>query len=83
MINGISFTKSNPATYEQLGQRIQRIVAAPAVQKIQAVTVSRLDDEPLALWERVLAEMEDTDGVVLERFADGSVRIGWRQYIDC
>lgn len=83
MINGISFTKSSPATYEQLGQRIQRIVAAPGVQKIQAVTVSRLDDEPLALWERVLAEMEGTDGVVLERFADGSVRIGWRQYIDC
>lgn len=83
MINGISFTKSNPSTYEQLGQRIQRIVTAPSVQKIQAVTVSRRDDEPLALWERVLAEMEGTDGVVIERFADGSARIGWRQYIDC
>lgn len=83
MINGISFTKSSPSTYEQLGQRIQRIVTAPGVQKIQAVTLSRLDDEPMVLWERVLAEMEGTDGVVLERFTDGSVRIGWRQYIDC
>ena len=83
MRDGISFTKSIPSTYEQVGHRIQRIVAAPGVQKLQVVTVSRLDDEPLPLWERVMAEMEATDGVVLERFADGSIRIGWRQYIDC
>lgn len=83
MRDGINFTKNIPSTYEQVGHRIQRIVAAPGVQKIQAVTISRLDDEPLELWERVMAEMEATDGVVLERFPDGSIRIGWRQYIDC
>lgn len=83
MRDGLGFTKSNPSTYEQVGHRIQQIVAAPGVQKIQVVTVSRRDDEPPALWERVLAEMEATDGVRLERLEDGSVRIGWRQYVDC
>lgn len=83
MRDGLGFTKNTPSTYEQVGHRIQQIVAAPAVQKIQVVTVSRLDDEPPALWERVLAEMEATDGVVLDRLSDGSVRIGWRKYIDC
>jgi hypothetical protein len=82
MSDGTSFTRSLPLSYEQVGHRIQRIVAAPGVQKVQAVTVSRLDGEPPALWERVLADIEATDGVVMERLPDGAVRIGWKKYID-
>lgn len=82
MRDGGSFTRTLPLSYEQVGQRIQRIVSAPGVQKVMAVTVAKLDDEPEALWQRVLADLEATDGVVLERFTDGSVRIGWQKYID-
>lgn len=68
--------------YEAIGRRIQRLVAAPKVQKVQWVIVNRHDDEPLEGWDRVLREIEETDGIQLERFDDGTVRIGWQQYID-
>lgn len=68
--------------YEAIGRRIQRLVAAPKVQKVQWIIVNRRDDEPVEGWDRVLQEIEETDGIQLERFADGTVRIGWQRYID-
>jgi hypothetical protein len=76
-------TPPNPSPYELVGRRIQRTVADPKVQKIQRVTVTRRDDEPIDAWERVIRELEDTDGVTIDRSEDGSVCIGWKQYIDC
>ena len=75
-------THPTPSPYEIVGRRIQRLVADPMVQKIQVVTVTRRDDEPVEAWERVLAELEATDGVVVDRDEDGTARIGWKQYID-
>lgn len=68
--------------YEAIGRRIQRLVAAPEVQKVQWIVVNRHDDEAVEGWDRVLQEIEETDGVQLERFEDGAVRIGWQRYID-
>lgn len=68
--------------YEAIGRRIQRLVAAPKVQKVQWIVVNRRDDEPVEGWDRVLREIEETDGIQVERFADGTVRIGWQRYID-
>ncbi|RMM38368.1 hypothetical protein ALQ80_02576 [Pseudomonas coronafaciens pv. oryzae] len=68
--------------YEMIGRRIQRLVSAPDVQKIQWVIVTRRDDEPQESWERVLQEIEETAGIQVDRQADGSVRIGWQRYLD-
>jgi len=76
-------THPTPSPYEIVGRRIQRLVADPKVQKIQVVTVTRRDDEPVEAWERVLAELEATDGVVVDRAEDGSASIGWKRFIDC
>ncbi|KAA8696685.1 DUF1654 domain-containing protein [Pseudomonas syringae pv. tagetis] len=70
------------SSYEQIGKRIQRLVAAPNVQKIQWVIVARRDDEPLDSWNVVLQEIEETEGIEVNRQPDGSVKIGWQRYID-
>ena len=75
-------TPVSPTSYELVGRRIQRVVADPGVQKTQAVTVSRRDDETPDAWARVLDDLEATDGVEVDRLPDGSVRIGWKRYID-
>lgn len=75
-------TSFNPNSYEQVGRRIQRMVSDPGVQKIQAVTVLRRDDESPEAWERVLQELDETDGITVERTSSESVRIGWKKYID-
>lgn len=72
----------NPNSYEQVGRRIQRIVSDPGVQKVQAVTVVKRDDESPDAWERVLQEFDETDGITVERLGADSVRIGWQRYVD-
>ena len=69
-------------SYEQIGRRIQRMVASPDVQKVQFITVTRLDGEPSEIRDTVLQEIEETDGIQVDRREDGSVWIGWKRYID-
>ncbi|MEE4817575.1 DUF1654 domain-containing protein [Pseudomonas alliivorans] len=69
-------------SYEQIGRRIQRMVASPDVQKVQFITVTRLDGEPSEIWDTVLQEIEETEGIQVDRREDGSVWIGWKRYID-
>ncbi|RMR60664.1 ATP-dependent hsl protease ATP-binding subunit hslU [Pseudomonas syringae pv. actinidiae] len=78
-------TRNGPtgaSSYGQIGKRIQRLVSAPNVQKIQWVIVARRDDEPVDSWNVVLREIEETEGIEVDRQPDGSVRIGWQRYID-
>jgi len=69
--------------YEHVGRRIQMMVSDPKVQKHQAVDIKRRDDEALEAWERVLHELDETDGITVERLDQDRVRIGWKSYIDC
>ncbi len=78
----IASTSFNPNSYERVGRRIQKMVSDPGVQKIQAVTVLKRDDESPEAWERVLQELDETDGITVERISSESVRIGWKKYID-
>ena len=82
MASDLYSTTSVASSYQQIGRRIQRMVAAPNVQKVQFVTVTRLDGEPSDIWDRVLQEIEDTEGIQVDRLEDGSVCIGWKRYID-
>jgi hypothetical protein len=69
-------------SYELVGRRIQRLIAAPSVQKVQAITVTRLEAEPAEAWQQVLQEIEETSGVSMERLESGAVKIGWREYCE-
>jgi len=69
-------------SYELVGRRIQRLIAAPGVQKVQAIIVTRLEAEPAEAWQQVLQEIEETSGVSMERLESGAVRIGWREYCE-
>ncbi|EPA95421.1 DUF1654 domain-containing protein [Pseudomonas sp. G5(2012)] len=75
----ITFTSSS---YEQVGRRIQRMVSDPGVQKVQAIKITRREDELPDAWERVLQELDDTDGITVDRLEGDSVRIGWQKYVD-
>lgn len=75
----ITFT---PNAYEQVGRRIQRMVSEPGVQKVQAIKITRREDELPEAWERVLQELDDTDGITVDRLEGDSVRIGWQKYVD-
>ncbi|MFJ2288151.1 DUF1654 domain-containing protein [Pseudomonas iridis] len=78
----ITNSTTQPNSYEQVGRRIQRMVSDPNVQKVQAVTIVRREDESADAWQRVLEEFDETDGITVERLGDDSVRIGWKSYID-
>jgi hypothetical protein len=69
-------------TYEQVGRRIQRLVSDPNAQKVQTIKITRRNDESPTAWERVIQELDETDGITVERLEDESVRIGWQKYVD-
>lgn len=75
-------TSQSQSSYEAAGRRLQALIAAPGVQKVQAVTVSRLDHERPEDWRRLLHEIGETAGVRVEVLDGGTVRIGWREYFD-
>lgn len=82
MTQNSAATAFAPNSYEQVGRRIQRMVSDPKVQKHQAVTITRRDDEDPIAWECVLRELDETEGVTVERLEEGAVRVGWQKYID-
>lgn len=75
-------TTKKPSSYELAGRRIQKLIAAPGVQKVQAITVSRLEHESAEDWQRLIDEISETAGVMVEALEDGAIRIGWRQFCE-
>ncbi len=71
-----------PNSYEHVGRRIQKMVSDPKVQKHQAVNITRRPEEAPEAWERVIQELDETDGITVERLDDQSVRIGWKRFIE-
>jgi hypothetical protein len=69
-------------SYELVGRRIKELIAALSVKKQKAVVVSRRKDENPEAWHQVMRDIEETNGVSIERLSDGTVRIGWRKYCD-
>lgn len=68
--------------YEQVGRRIQRLVSDPNVQKVRTIKIARRADESPAAWEQLIQELEETDGITVERLEDDGVKIGWQRYAD-
>lgn len=69
-------------SYVMVGRRIQRLITAPSVQKVQVLTVARNDDESPEAWQQVIQEIGETSGVRVEHLDGGAVRIGWRGYCE-
>jgi len=82
MIQAPNYPSKPRNSYELVGRRLQRIIAAPGVQKVQAVVVSRREDESSEAWHQVIQDIGDTVGIRIEHLDDGAVRIGWREYCD-
>jgi hypothetical protein len=71
-----------PNSYEHVGRRIQKMVSDPKVQKHQAVKITRREDEAPEAWERVLQELDETDGITVQRLDQDCVQIGWKGYME-
>ncbi|WP_095059264.1 MULTISPECIES: DUF1654 domain-containing protein [unclassified Pseudomonas] len=67
---------------ELIRRRIQHLTSAPDAQKTQSIVITRSDEESADAWLHILDEIEETDGIRMERFESGAVRIGWRQYCE-
>lgn len=69
-------------SYELVRRRIQRLISAPHAQKIQSVVGTRSEEESADAWLQVLQEIEETNGVRVDRLESGAVRIGWQEYCE-
>lgn len=83
MLHQPDFTQAKPRSYEQIGHRVQQIIANPQAQKTQSVTVSRLPSEDPGDWRRLLNELAETAGIRVEPLQGEAVKIGWQEYCDC
>lgn len=83
MLHQPDFSQTKPRSYEQIGHRVQQIIANPHAQKTQAVTVARLPNEDPDDWRQLLYDLAETAGIRVEQIEGETVRIGWREYCDC
>lgn len=65
------------SSYNRLLRRVNRVLTTPrALLECQANLSPDPDDHPDD-WERLLLEIEETDGVTMTRRPDGSVHVRW------
>ncbi|WP_313058351.1 DUF1654 domain-containing protein [Stutzerimonas nitrititolerans] len=74
-----SFTHpSQLSTYHRLVRRVKRTITTPRAQReCQANLAPQQDDRPED-WERLLDEIQQSDGVSMTKRPDGSVHVRWR-----
>ncbi|MNJ46307.1 hypothetical protein D3C77_414350 [compost metagenome] len=78
----LAFSHAPESSYERLGQRVQRLICSPHVQKVQVIEVMPDVAESQRDWDRLIAELESTQGIRIDRLDTGAIRIGWRDHID-
>lgn len=78
----LAFSHTSESSYERLGQRVQRLICSPHVQKVQVIEVIPDAAESQRDWDRLIAELEATQGIRIDRLDSGAIRIGWRDHID-
>ncbi|MGH8389510.1 MAG: DUF1654 domain-containing protein [Pseudomonas sp.] len=82
MITSPKPTPKTTTPYELARRRLQALVATPGAQKVQAITVSRLEHETVEDWQYLIDEISETEGVMVEVLEGGSIKISWRQYCE-
>ncbi|MBF8651912.1 DUF1654 domain-containing protein [Pseudomonas putida] len=73
----VSISSPSPASYQQLGMRIQKIINNPIAQRSRAALIFRLEQETPEDWDTLLAEIAENDNVTLAHRDDGGVQIFW------
>lgn len=65
------------AAYEQLAQRIQKIINSPAAQRARSALLIRQPNETPEDWQRLLDEIAENDNVTLAWRDDGGIQLFW------
>lgn len=66
------------SSYSRLVRRVNHAISTPRAQReCQANLAPQQDDRPED-WERLLDEIQQTDGVAMTKRSDGSVHVRWR-----
>lgn len=64
-------------SYSTLARRVQALVTTPRARIEQQAVIPRLPDDHSADWERLLDEIDTTDGVRAIPRPDGSLYVAW------
>jgi hypothetical protein len=64
-------------SYIALAQRIQSIITSPKAQIDHQALIAREPGETKGNWDRLVAEIQDAEGVSLTPCEDGRYRVSW------
>lgn len=70
-------SQATPSPYQQLGERIQKIINSPTAQRSKSALIFRLEHELPDDWATLLEEIAENDNVTLAYRDDGGVQIFW------
>lgn len=65
------------SSYGRLVRRINHLITTPRAQYERQANLARQPDDRLEDWERLLEEIQQTDGVSMTRRPDGSIHVCW------
>jgi len=72
-----STSAATPGNYEQMAQRIQKIINSPTAQRSRAALIFKLEQESPDDWATLLEEIDENDNVTLAHRDDGGIQIFW------
>lgn len=72
-----STSVASSGSYEQMGQRIQKIINSPIAQRSRAALIFKLEQESPDDWATLLEEIAENDNVTLAHRDDGGIQIFW------
>lgn len=65
------------STYNRLVRRINRLITTPRAQVERQANLFRQSDDRPEDWERLVDEIQQTDGVSMTPRPDGSIHVRW------
>lgn len=65
------------STYNRLVRRVNRLITTPRAQVERQANLAPHPDDLPEDWERLLDEIQQTDGVAITRRPDGSIHVRW------
>lgn len=66
------------SSYGRLVRRISHLITTPRAQYERQANLARQPDDRPEDWERLLDEIQQTDGVSMTKRPDGTVYVRWR-----
>jgi len=72
-----STSAATTGNYEQMAQRIQKIINSPTAQRSRAALIFKLEQESPDDWATLLEEIDENDNVTLAHRDDGGIQIFW------